>query len=465
METEQNKVYSIDKLKIMVVSTPKTGNTWIKNLLANIYELPIMDIGTIFSTTEANLLGTRWITHQHFTPLNSDLLDWAERNDAVFVTTIRHPCDVLLSEFHFVQNLGSRLQFADIDRTPIMMQDDDTMGEHTISYIRQGFSTLLEISLMWMQSGKSLIVSYEDLWRDPVTTLVRLTDEIHPAPHDRIESAIDLCDIHMLRKLYDDPQGKFFRKGQPGGWREELPQHILDILRDEEPYPYLFDALGYTLDPHDPLIDAPAKPRVSTNPFLENGRFDNEVKVPAIAIKLYLLADVTLKAQWHGAATATNPSSFFAWLNAPVETDTAAERRLPVITNLAYYAHSTRRDLQDQFPDPLNTDRIAYAIWFARNASKAFDLDTRFITPVRKSLLIWGNAPTQEDPYQPDALPVITNRALYIYRSRSDLQTAFADLFGADRSGFAEWFVKYAQKERALDQAFVEPVRSSLEGA
>jgi hypothetical protein len=250
------RAYDVDNLRILIVSTPKTGNTWVKHLLANIYDLPIVPIGMVFDADEISGLGPRWITHQHYAA-RAEVIECAERNNLLLVTTIRHPCDALLSMFHFVRNYSDHLVFADIDPAPLMARDGGVMGEHTAAYVRKGFATSLDISLSWIRSGRSRVIRYEDLKRDPVAALQALTADICPGPSDRIQRAIELCDIDRMRDLPgQDP--RFFRKGAVGGWRAELPQQIIDIFRHTEPYSSQFAALGYSMDQDQPI---PLSPR------------------------------------------------------------------------------------------------------------------------------------------------------------------------------------------------------------
>jgi hypothetical protein len=251
------RAHDIDDLRILIVSTPKTGNTWVKHLLATIYDLPIVPIGMAFDADEIAGLGPRWITHQHYAA-RPEVIDCAQRNNIVMVTTIRHPCDALLSMFHFVRNFSDRLVFADVDPAPQMARDGDTMGEHTAAYVKNGFSTSLDISLSWIRSGRSHVVRYEDLQADPVAALQGLTADICPVPSDQIQRAIELCDIDRMRNLPgQDP--RFFRKGAVGGWRAEIPQKITDIFRQTEPYPSQFAALGYSLYQDLPIALSPRR--------------------------------------------------------------------------------------------------------------------------------------------------------------------------------------------------------------
>jgi hypothetical protein len=255
---DPKRAYDIDSLKILIVSTSKTGNTWVRYLLAKIYDLPMVPLSLFFDADEVSGQGPRWIAHQHYFA-SPELIEYAQHNNIMFVTTVRHPCDTLLSLFHFVRNCGSRPVFTNIGPPMQMVHDGEVMGEHTAAYVRESFAVLLDVSLGWIRSGKSHMVRYEDLKRDPLATLQGLTAGICPASDDRIQRAIELCDIDRMRQIPgEDP--KFFRRGEVGRWRAEMPQQIIDILRHTEPYPSQFAELGYSLDQDYPMIAVPETP-------------------------------------------------------------------------------------------------------------------------------------------------------------------------------------------------------------
>jgi hypothetical protein len=199
----------------------------------------------------------------------------------------------------------------------------------------------------------------------------------------------------MLRKQRNDPRGKIFRKGGCGSWKSELPDDIVDVFRHHEPYPTLFQALGYTLDPHDPLIDAPAKPRASANPFLNNNELDNGIEVPMLIIKLYLMLDPALKSRWRGSETEIGEGSFFAWLNAPADADAHRHDDSPIITNLANHIYGERSDLQTAFPDLFGEDRHRFVHWFTTHAQTEYALDEAFIEPMRSDMETVSLAPNK----------------------------------------------------------------------
>ena len=368
-------------MKILVASAPKTGNTWLTHLLRTIYDLRRIRLPFPFDANIADGTGSNWIILQHYRP-TPDLLAWADAHDVNIVTPIRHPGDLLVSLWYMLRT-KSHVLSANMRGLESVLKDGKHMGEGTIHYVETYFHDELQCMRAWMESGRSHIVRYEDLWRDPIATFGELTSKIAPVSSDRIEATVDLCDINLLRALQNDPEGKFFRKGGPGSWREDLPDKVLSILRSQDPYPELFHALGYTLDPLDPLIDAPAKPRASTNPFAKGQEFDNGIEVPVIAVRLYLSSAPSLKAQWVDSATATTAGSFYNWLNLPVAQDSTREENTPAISNLAYYIYLTRRDLKAHFPDVFHRDRDSFLEWFLNYAESEYDLDPAFVAPVQ----------------------------------------------------------------------------------
>lgn len=105
-------------LKIIVVGTPKTGNTWVKHLLADVYNLPIVDFGPEFSVAEAEAAGSDWISHQHYLPRHA-LVSWAKAKNVIFVSVVRHPADVLISLWHHVRKQPNQSKASVVKGAPI----------------------------------------------------------------------------------------------------------------------------------------------------------------------------------------------------------------------------------------------------------------------------------------------------------------------------------------------------------
>lgn len=391
--------------RILIASTAKTGNTWVEALFSTLYDLPIVEIsggwegiGYRFEREAADALGPRWIAHQHFF-VQPELIDWAGTGGVQIVTTIRHPAAVLVSYFHYVHNFASKLPIAPAMLTyiPHLTSDrsltmQDVVPELT-AYVREAFHEELACSINWMRSGASLVVRYEDLWSDPLTTLTALTEQLTPLPRERIEQAIEQQALPAMRRASGD-RAAFFRRGGDGGWRDELPPAIIDLLRTWPPYPAQFAALGYTLDLDMEPPDAGSCP--SATP-LETTHFANGLPIAPLIFAAYMALPRARRQQWAEIADVTLNGSFFAWLSERAEDDPGDA--VPIITNLAAYIYRLRADLRALFPDVFGRDRVPYALWFCRAASSEYDLDDALIAPIREHVRALLDCPEHATPY------------------------------------------------------------------
>jgi hypothetical protein len=421
-------------MRILVVSTPKTGNNWLKELLATIYRLPVVGLADPITNRDFELVGDDWIGHQHYVP-DSKLITWLKENEVIVVTTIRHPADTLVSLCRYTwSGFGTELQEA-ID------QDGGALGEHVAAWVRAGFFLPLNISISWMRSGLTHVVRYENLRRDPITTLVELTNAIREVPRQEIERAVARNEIQLMREkanddsaMYGDP--RFFRTGDVGGWQTELSAEVIKVLRDVEPFPAQFAALGYTMDPADRCLHAPAMPRPNCNPFKKLiPRFDNGVPIRPIIMDLYLSLPEDVTQQWHDLSS-TKAGSFYAWLNAPSSKWGDEE---PVPSNLAVHLYEMWPALQTDFPNLLGRNRINFLYRLVRETFS--QVDREFVLPVKERFMQWALAPAATDPYGPARAPLVTNFGHYVYDCEPEIQAAWPDLFGRDRVDFSLWFI------------------------
>jgi hypothetical protein len=364
-------------MKILIVSTPKTGNTWLKSLLAAVYGLPVRNVGDRFDAAEFERLGTSWVTHQHYHP-QSNLVRWARENGLVFVTTIRHPADVLVSLSHYTVHFS-----AEEELRAALRQDGGTFGPHVTAYIQNGFYLFLNQSISWMQTGLSHVVRYEELWQEAVPVLLGLTRRIREVPETEVERAVRRCDFDVMRRQAVGGDRNFFRRGGSGSGLEALPLEIVRILAEEEPYPAQFAALGYRMDPSDPWLLAARQRKRQRHPFVEATQFDNGVPVTPILIDCYLCLSAEAMRRWPEPTRAGGSDSFFAWLNDP-------SPRVPatgsVLSNLAVHIHDSRPDLRAAYPELGGTDCRGFAEWFVGHARQEYGLDEWFIRPVEHTL-------------------------------------------------------------------------------
>lgn len=86
----------------MILSCPKTGNAWLRQLLHFAYGVPIVGLPGEWSEATGRSLPEAFVGHQHFAPTER-LVRWIAENDVTVLTTIRHPGDTLLSYFHYAR--------------------------------------------------------------------------------------------------------------------------------------------------------------------------------------------------------------------------------------------------------------------------------------------------------------------------------------------------------------------------
>lgn len=148
---------------------------------------------------------------------------------------------------------------------------------------------------------------------------------------------------------------------------------------------------------------------------------------------------------------------YFAWLNSKADLSQAAlpTDTPPFISNLAWYIYKHNPDLQQQFPNPLNTDRIAFVLWFITQAAQRFEIPEAFVTPMRDSFATWAQ---QTHPQKTQDARHL-NLPMYLWQSRADLQQAFPQFANSaqlsDMLPFMLWFYERAAIEYGLSQTFI----------
>ena len=366
------------EIRIAILSTPKTGNLWLRTLLSDIYDLPTLDVSHDFTGYPPERTPDRFIFYHHFLP-TAPLLRWLSENRVAVLTTIRHPGDVLVSLFHFVKALVEA--GAAYNESHRMARDGTVPGRHTADIVSTEFFRTLDISIQWMSYCVD-VVRYEELNRDCVSTLRRVTDRLHGVNDERLHDAAVRNTFDLMRD-----SGKYgvrhFRRGESGDWRNELPMEIREYLRTREPYKTQCEVLGYQFDYDESLNGA-------EDPFAGRSAFDNGVPIPDIARDLYR-GDSHYAVRWPKPCEASGEDTYFNWLNRPA-TSLANKESVTVITNLLLEIYKRRADLHPVFPDILNESRDGLCDWFVVHGRAEFNLDIAFVSPVLVSRALRARA-------------------------------------------------------------------------
>lgn len=279
-----------DQRIIWIASFPKSGNTWIRLLLAH-YFLPkeaSIDINSIYKFTTSDMRQDFFEKAHKSKIENLDLQQWLELRQKVipliarskpnhhFVKThsaltavhgvplipplytaasvylLRNPFDVALS---YARHLS-----LDIDTTIDRMTSPNNINGSTIG-IREIIGRWDTHVQTWMGAeGLQLkLIRYEDLLSDAereVSTLLTFLGV--PVDHGKLRRAVRKASFETLRKQEEQfgfrerPKGmeKFFVSGKSGRWKDDLTSGQIDRIATEfesilkEFYPEILLDLG-----------------------------------------------------------------------------------------------------------------------------------------------------------------------------------------------------------------------------
>jgi len=243
LHLDQNK----QPIRIVVAGPPKTGNVWIKHILAEVYQLHIIspEPGADANELQTFIQQGHFLPHsifqQHYWPTHQFSSLVASEHIHV-VTVLRNPYDTFVSLYHFVQNFpesfppGHQLY-------PLRKKTLDHPEVYAfIARVHKGFGIHLRLAYEWLASGRSQIVRYEDLQLNPVPEVERLTSHIAPVDEASIHNAISASSAEKLRKQ-SRRLSHHIRKATVGDWKNHLSREHLKVFREN--HADLIEKLGY----------------------------------------------------------------------------------------------------------------------------------------------------------------------------------------------------------------------------
>jgi hypothetical protein len=230
---------------IFIVGFPKSGNTWIQNLISGI----LFGIDTNFLPDKLtqiltpNIHGSKYYKRLlDFTCFKSHLLPQPEYKKVVYI--VRDGRDSLVSYYHMIKAQG---QFTTMQEMVVDGKGLSPCKWH--EHVRQWKKNKYNAEILWIR--------YEDLHSKPLEEMRRFcefagierTDEI-------IQRSIKGNLFNNMQKKEEEfgwdnqkwnKEEKFIRKGKTGGYLEEMNHELIKIF-DAESKTELLD-LGYELFP------------------------------------------------------------------------------------------------------------------------------------------------------------------------------------------------------------------------
>ena len=236
-----NEILSDD---LFIASYPKSGNTWLRFVLANMKsegeEITFKTIDRYVSDvyTSKNLLNSK--KNNRIIKTHQTLFEYYPKTIYIY----RDYRDVLISFYHYEKALkhftGTLEQFI-ISKN--VNQPFGSWKEH----VQKAFDFKLKYP------ERVLLLSYESLLDDPLLQLKLIKEFTGLKPMLSIEEINTRCSFSKLKEdetkyssdFKDVSKEHFFREGKKGKWDSHFNENMIDILKSDTELRNLMEKLGY----------------------------------------------------------------------------------------------------------------------------------------------------------------------------------------------------------------------------
>jgi hypothetical protein len=236
-------------LRLAVIGTPRSGNTWLRALLAELYDLEQIPVH-FPEHIDWDHLPRRCVIQIHWHPVGP-FVGTLERHGLRVVVLARHPFDVLLSwlNYAYYVHFEGYCKGSNCDECPIVgvLPRSDAF----LNYVSGGLGRhLLSFSPAWWNRRGVTQVRYEGLVAEPDASLGRLVNQIGEPPRRPVGEIVESTSIGRMKPSQDVWQYHYWQ-GQPCLWRQMIPAEQARVIARSVPEP--FEVLGYACDPDDAL--------------------------------------------------------------------------------------------------------------------------------------------------------------------------------------------------------------------
>ena len=275
-ELELAKAY---KAGFIIIGHPKSGNTWLKAMISRLYQLR-------YDLPESKLINTDEFARKipeiprlaatngcySYEQEVGNLLECGAGDNELrhkpVMFLARHPIDIAVSWYHQFTKRQSRAKQELINHS--IEHPIDRRTVEMWEFVRNsdiGLPFLIEYQNRWARNiaelDRGLLVKYEELRSEPVSTLHRITRHMGvDFSEEEVRQAVEWGSFENLRKLEtsgtfsqggmklvnaNDPSTYKVRRGKVGGYREDFdPEQVAELealVRDN-----ILPELGYCLD-------------------------------------------------------------------------------------------------------------------------------------------------------------------------------------------------------------------------
>lgn len=236
-----------------LVSYPKSGNTWVRFLLANlIYPDEVVGFANINRLLPSPDVLSRRFLRKLPRPRILKSHEPYDRRYRKVLYLVRDPRDVVVSEYHF--NLKKRYINPDVSL--------EEFGQRFLQGETSSYGSWWEHAASWIAARQGnpafLLVRYEDLLADSIGETRKIAKFLGiPAEEERLRAAVERSSANRMRELEKKQADQwtgtkntrleipFVREAKSGGWKEALPAPLAEQI--EAAWAPLMKVLGYEL--------------------------------------------------------------------------------------------------------------------------------------------------------------------------------------------------------------------------
>jgi len=227
-------------LRVAVVSSPRSGNSWIRSTLAGC--LDAHDLAFHRPTDAPDKLPSRCIVQIHW-DRTDEFLAWLTHHKMRVMTIARHPLDVLLSAVRYGIHARDVREWLEGETgLPVYIPGSGT-AEFLEYCLSKGASRLLGVTPQWWQFQPAIKVRYEDFVSNPPNTFESLLHELG----GDAERLPEMLRLHSLKNMRRTPNRHGWR-GEPGHWTRLIASR--DAQAIYERHADVFRVLSYPCIPY-----------------------------------------------------------------------------------------------------------------------------------------------------------------------------------------------------------------------
>ena len=238
-------VSNAEPLRVVIISTPRSGNTWLRRLLAKSLGLNDRAVHHHKEIDWAKL-PARCLFQIHWRRIEP-FVSLLQKHQFRVVVIARHPLDVLISILHFAPSEPETIRWLAGQGGG----ESEILGENPGSRAFLEYAcgpraaALLSVSKEWWQAPGSVPVQYEKLVSDTLGEVQRITSALgSPLPPERITAAIEANTVEKLRVIWAN---QHIWHGRSNLWRSLIPAE--KALKIAGIHADCFRELGYVCDP------------------------------------------------------------------------------------------------------------------------------------------------------------------------------------------------------------------------